>query len=133
MDNYNLLDGYKEGILEYLATVGLMSEDTKINRVLYPNFVKMIYIILKNEHDNLFYNECLHFIDCVANNLLRVKIYSQDYKPEPTGKIFKKLYSRLEYAVNLEVPEELNLITDTELMSKTLGYIKKKRNENQRL
>ncbi|AZV58378.1 hypothetical protein [Clostridium sp. AWRP] len=102
MSRSNLLIEYKKEVIEYLANVGLMSKDTETNRMIYKNLAEMVYIILNEEHDDKFYNQCLHFIDCVANNLLKINIYSAEYKPEPAGEIFKKLYAKLKCLLNLE-------------------------------
>lgn len=85
----------KQEIFKYLASIGIRAENNKQNIFLYQQISCVIYTISIDENSKGKFTECLHFLDCVAQNILDVKIYNDDYNNEPKGEYFKKIYIKL--------------------------------------
>ena len=88
------MNKYKNQILPYLSSIGIRAENTRANIEAYKRLIRITFHLLSNDSkiDGLEY---LHFIDCVAQNILDVPVYSQEYKGKPTGNFLNHIYIEL--------------------------------------
>lgn len=88
------MNRYENEILSYLSSIGIMAENTRANKQVYKSLMEITFDLLNvdNRIDGLEY---LHFIDCVAQNILDVPVYSQEYKGKPTGDFLNHIYTEL--------------------------------------
>lgn len=94
-----MLSTYESEILDYVSSVGLRADNTRINKAIYSKLVKITYMVLNNKAESV-YIDYLHFIDCVANNILHVPVYNQKDYGEPKGEFLELLYAEFKELYN---------------------------------
>lgn len=106
-DDECLINAFEEQIMDYVASVGVRAENTQANKQVYVALVQITYMVCKYNKDNNIYIDYLHFIDCVASNILGVPIYYGTYKSEPRTDKLKGIYYRLK-VMHDEIDKECN-------------------------
>ncbi len=88
------MNRYENEILSYLSSIGIRAENTRANRQVYKSLMEITFDLLNNDN-GINGIEYLHFIDCVAQNILNVSIYSNEYKGKPKSKFLNRIYTEL--------------------------------------